>query len=357
MDFGHTTISNLNGTDDMIWIHVIVVILFFPLGILIMRRFSVSLQINEGNSDQEGLDENYRDRREDVVSSRTLMIAGIPPGYCTKEMLRRHFTEAYPECPVQEVQPAYDVSKLTSLDGKRERARKARLYCESEAAQRGAGQQMCPHSCGIVWMKCDDGCGSSCAHCGGCKSVDALTFYTREEQALKQQVEREKAKVKTKSIGVAFVTFDSVEAAEAVSKDHAGTTIWSWCLPRFVLLCCRRRRSRPVSSLSNLLEPQRWRVRVSPPPDDIYWENLGELHSLFFLKTLFINILVFIILFFFTSPTYIISQLELILNLKSITSKLHLSEKINDFLPTLMLWTLSALLPIIVAYRYVDRIG
>lgn len=51
-------------------------------------------------------------------------------------------------------------------------------------------------------------------------------------------------------------------------------------------------------------------------------------------------------LFFFTSPTYIISQLEPILNFKKFTS----SEKINDFLPTLMLWTLTALLPIIVAY-------
>ena len=48
-DFGHTTISNLNGGADWLWIHGILTVLFFPLGILIMRRFSVNLGIT-GNS-------------------------------------------------------------------------------------------------------------------------------------------------------------------------------------------------------------------------------------------------------------------------------------------------------------------
>ena len=71
--------------------------------------------------------------------------------------------------------------------------------------QNGAGQQMCPHTCGIIWLKMDDGCGSMTPCCNSCRTVDALSFYTREEQAIRSQVEREKAKVKTKSIGIAFV--------------------------------------------------------------------------------------------------------------------------------------------------------
>ena len=42
-DFGHTTISNLNGGADWLWIHAIMTVLFFPLGVLVMRRFSVGL--------------------------------------------------------------------------------------------------------------------------------------------------------------------------------------------------------------------------------------------------------------------------------------------------------------------------
>ena len=98
------------------------------------------------------------------------------------------------------------------------------------------------------------------------------------------------------------------------------------------------------------MEPGRWSVRYSPHPDDIYWENLSESLHLFVIKAFFINLFVFVMLFFFTSPAYIISQIQLILNFKEIGTKLSLPAKFNDFLPTLLLWTIAALLPIIVAY-------
>jgi len=161
-----------------------------------------------------------------------------------------------------------------------------------------------------------------------------LTFYKKEESDYVSEVEREKARVKTKSIGIAFVTFRTLSDAKRMLDDHK---------PR-----CRCFSEPPPSTLSNLLEPWHWSVRMAPPPEDIYWENLNESHRFFFLKTFFINFIVFIFLFFFTSPAYIISQLELILNLKTLSPKLP--EKINDFLPTLLLWTLTTLLPIIVAY-------
>ena len=103
-------------------------------------------------------------------------------------------------------------------------------------------------------------------------------------------------------------------------------------------------------SLSNLLDPGKWSVRYSPHPDDIYWENLNESQHLFVIKAFFVNLFLFVILFFFTSPSYILSQLNVILNVKKIGTTLHLPEKMNDFLPTLLLWTIAALLPILVAY-------
>ena len=47
-DFPHTTISNLEGDNDLIWIHIVTTILFTVLGVLIMRRFSVNLRLDEG---------------------------------------------------------------------------------------------------------------------------------------------------------------------------------------------------------------------------------------------------------------------------------------------------------------------
>ena len=55
------------------------------------------------------------------------MIAGIPDTYCTKEFVHRHISEAYnDDAVVEEVQVAYDVSKLSWLDQKRDNAAKAR---------------------------------------------------------------------------------------------------------------------------------------------------------------------------------------------------------------------------------------
>lgn len=198
------------------------------------------------------------------------------------------------------------------------------MYCESYAQKYGAGQQMKPITCGIMCLSCNC-CGNA---------TDAMTFYKKEESEFASEVQKEKARVKTKSIGIAFVTFRKLADAKRMLTDHRSR--------------CRCLSSPSSSSLSTLLEPWDWTVRIAPPPEDIYWENLNERHRFFFAKTFLINFFVFIFLFFFTSPAYIISQLELILNLKDVTDALP--EKINDFVPTLLLWTFSALLPIIVAY-------
>ena len=92
---------------------------------------------------------------------------------------------------VEEVQVAYDVSKLSWLDQKRENSRRARIYCESHAAKHGAGQQMKPCTCGIICSACNCNC---CAN-----ATDALTFYKKEESDYISEVEREKARVKTKA--------------------------------------------------------------------------------------------------------------------------------------------------------------
>ncbi|TRY76367.1 hypothetical protein TCAL_11352 [Tigriopus californicus] len=309
VDFGHTTISNLQGSDERLWVHVILCILFFPVGVYLMRRFSVDLKMDA----------------EDCISSRTLMLVGVPESQCSLANLRRHFHEAYPNYPIEDIQLAFDVSTLCDLDAKRELARRARVYCETYQSRYGAGQQMKPFACGILFTNCH--CWPRC-----CPSVDALTFYTREEACLKQAVEDEKRRIKNKSIGMAFVTFANLHEAKLVKKDFKAK--------------CQCLAAPPTSSISDRLETYNWSVRFAPPPEDIYWENLNDTHRLFFVKALLINVVVFIVLFFFTSPAYIISELELFLNFKDITKW----SKINDFLPTLMLWTLSALLPIIVAY-------
>ena len=93
-DFGHTTISNLKGSDDWLWVHVIVVILFFPLGIYFMRHFSVGLNLTKDTFDDAAPQEDdgaaaagpEEEDTKESYAAKTLMVSGVPPVYCTKEV-------------------------------------------------------------------------------------------------------------------------------------------------------------------------------------------------------------------------------------------------------------------------------
>ena len=317
--FGHTTISNLPSNHGVLWVHIIVGILFMPLGIFIMRKFSVSLRIEVEDSAE--------------VSSRTLMLDGLPREYCKKDVIIRHFQEAYPDLQIDDVQIAYYVSKLCHLNDQLEMAQRGVSFCENyNRKNSGRKLQMAPRACGLL-----------CGLCPCCSSsnVDALDFYKMQEGQLKQSVEFEKVQLQNKAIGVAFVTFSSLPEAKTVNRDHQRMMRWL-------------RSSPPTSSLDNLLQPHDWSVRFAPPPEDIYWENLSRNRYLWAFKVWISNIILFVVLFFFTSPAYIISLLETLpfLNAADLERdlKLSLPAYITDFLPTLMLWTLSALLPVLVAY-------
>jgi len=317
--FGHTTISNLPGNHSVLWVHILVGILFMPLGIYIMRKFSVSLRIEVLTSEE--------------VSSRTLMLDGLPREYCKKDDIIRHFQEAYPTLEIDDVQIAYFVSKLCGLNEDLEMAQRGVAFCENYSRKNGGKKlRMNPHACGLL-------CGL-CSCCTG-TSVDAGEFYKLRETQLKQSVEFEKVRLQSKPIGVAFVTFASLPEAKQVNKDHQKINRLFNSSP-------------PSSSVDNLMRPSSWDVRFAPPPEDIIWENLSRTRHFRLIKVWISNTILFIVLFFFTSPAYIISLLETLpfLNTKDLSDDFNVSlpAYITDFLPTLMLWTLSALLPVLVAY-------
>nr|CAD7435509.1 unnamed protein product [Timema monikensis] len=137
-NFGHTTLSNLDPNSPWLWVHVTLAILYLPLGIIIMRRFSITLKLEE----------------EDGGVSRTLMITNIPRTYCDTADLQRHFREAYPEIEIQDIQLAYDITRLVI-----EKNYQAKLYCENHLKRTGVRLNMRPYLC-----------GNACKCCG-CRTV------------------------------------------------------------------------------------------------------------------------------------------------------------------------------------------
>ena len=44
------------------------------------------------------------------------MLVNIPKAHCTNSMISQHFSEAYPNDEIVEINVSYNVSRLTSLD-------------------------------------------------------------------------------------------------------------------------------------------------------------------------------------------------------------------------------------------------
>nr|XP_053639034.1 calcium permeable stress-gated cation channel 1-like [Cherax quadricarinatus] len=269
-EFGHTTLANLNPQSRLMWVHVTLAFLFLPLGIFFTRRFSKKLELREVTTSV----------------SRTLMITRVPRRSCHKDTILKHFQEAYPEIDVQDVQFAYNIRSLIAYD-------KERYVPE----------------------------------------VDAIEYYTEEEARLANHVENEKIKALQQPTGVAYVTFDTIENAKKVMRDHKNK--------------CDCLRVTPVSSVSAELKPHNWIIRVAPAPEDIYWANLSVTNRHWWLKAIILNIMLFVVLFFLTTPAVIINGLDIIL----LSEKIHsMSPVLSEFLPTLLLWTMAALMPVIVSY-------
>ncbi|XP_022189057.1 calcium permeable stress-gated cation channel 1 [Nilaparvata lugens] len=303
--FGHTTVSNLNPNSSWLWAHVTLALLYLPLGIYVMRCFSVNLK--------------FEDR--DTVS-RTLMISNIPRRNCDADDLHRHFREAYPELEIQGIQLAYNIKRVSSLDKERETVHQAKIFCENYLKDTGIRLEMRPHICGNLC--CCNVLGST---------VDAISYYSEEENRLQAEVETERAMALKRPLGVVFVTMESLQSAKKIYADHRPT--------------CRCSTSPPSSSVSRRLEPHNWHVQFAPSPRDICWENLAvPSHSLYW-KAVLLNFCLFIFLFFLTTPAIFVKLIDTF-NVPNQIEKM--SAILSEFLPTLLLWTVAALLPVIVSH-------
>ncbi|MEQ2221158.1 CSC1-like protein 1, partial [Ilyodon furcidens] len=112
-------------------------------------------------------------------------------------------------------------------------------------------------------------------------------------------------------------------------------------------VCCCGREPQP-SSVSRDLHVNQWRVSFAPHPKSVYWENLSVRGFCWIIRWVGINLLLFFLLTFLTTPTIIINVIDKF----NVTRPIHSlnSPIISQFFPTLLLWSFSALLPNIVYY-------
>ncbi|XP_018332982.1 CSC1-like protein 1 [Agrilus planipennis] len=280
--FGHTTLSNLEPTSNWLWMHVICSFALVPLTVLVMRQTSSRIPTTT------------------ILSSRTVMVTQISKGHRNPEEVRSYFLVRFPNIGIKDVQFAYRIKDLTNLEHQREAARQARIYCEMNNRE-------------IIKVQ-----PYGCYFCCPCKSKNALEYYIEEESRLNALVSQKRHQALHQPLGIAFVTLETAEEAEAVLHTFVPGT-------RF-----------------------HWNITNAPTPSDIIWENLQVSARNWYSKAIIINVILFLVLFFLTTPAYVVNLITTITQQRDLMKKV--SPVISEFLPTLLMLFMAAIMPVIVAY-------
>ncbi|XP_046885802.1 CSC1-like protein 2 isoform X3 [Hypomesus transpacificus] len=308
--FGRTTIANLDADNTLLWLHTTFAFLYLLLTVYSMRRHTSKMHY-----------------KEDDLVKRTLFINGISK-YAEEKLIKQHFEKAYENCIVLEARICYNVAKLMALNSERKKTERSKKFFTDLQSKEHIPTMINPKPCGHL----------CCCIIKGCEQEEAVSYYTKLESKLKEEYRKEREKVNSKPLGMAFVTFQNESMTAIILKDFNACKCQG----------CDCRREPKSSPFSSSLHTHNWTVTYAPDPQNVYWEHLSVGGVPWWLRCFIINCILFLLLFFLTTPAIIISTMDKFNVTKPVE---YLNNPIvTQFFPTLLLWAFSALLPTIVYY-------
>ncbi|XP_033835789.1 CSC1-like protein 2 isoform X2 [Periophthalmus magnuspinnatus] len=308
--FGRTTIANLGADNALLWLHTIFAFLYLLLTVYSMRRHTSKMHY-----------------KEDDLVKRTLFVNGISK-YAEEWDIKQHFEQAYENCVVLEARICYNVARLMYLNTERKKAERNKKFFIDLQSKEHVPTMINPKPCGHL----------CCCIIKGCEQEEAVGYYTKLEANLREDYRKEREKVNSKPLGMAFVTFQNESITALILKDFNACKCHG----------CYCRREPKSSNLSTKLHTHNWTVTYAPHPQNVYWEHLSAGGFYWWGRCFVINSVLFLLLFFLTTPAIIISTMDKF-NVTKPVEYLN-NPIITQFFPTLLLWSFSALLPTIVYY-------
>uniref|UniRef100_A0A8C1ULF2 Transmembrane protein 63A n=1 Tax=Cyprinus carpio TaxID=7962 RepID=A0A8C1ULF2_CYPCA len=282
--FGRTTIANLKKGDMLLWLHTVFAVLYLMITVALLRRHTSKM----------------KGTKREIVSRNTLFVRSVPTA-ASSESIKTHFIK---------------------------RAEKNLQHYNKILQRQGRHEFINPRPCSHLCC--------CCCCCKGCEEVDAIEFYSSQVAALREEEDKLKKSEEVHPLGMAFVSLQNEYMATYILKDFNA------------LECGGGAREPQPSSKSAELRVNKWKVNYAPHPHNIYWENLSLRCWRWWLRFMLLNVALFVLLFFLTTPSIIISTMDKF----NVTKPIHYlnSAVISQFFPTILLWTFSALLPTIVYY-------
>uniref|UniRef100_A0A8D3BUU9 Transmembrane protein 63B n=1 Tax=Scophthalmus maximus TaxID=52904 RepID=A0A8D3BUU9_SCOMX len=291
---------------NLLWLHTVFAFMYLLLTVYSMRRHTSKMHY-----------------KEDDLVKRTLFINGISK-YAEESQIKQ---QAYENCTVLEARICYNVAKLMSLNAERKKTERSKKFFTDLMAKEHVPTMINPKPCGHL----------CCCAITGCEE-EAVSYYTKTEAKLKEEYRKEKEKVHTKPLGMAFVTFQNEAMTAIILKDFNACQVQG----------CRCRQEPGSSQFSDVLHVHNWSVSYAPDPQNVRWYHLSLGGISWWIRCFIINCILFLLLFFLTTPAIIISTMDKFNVTKPVE---YLNNPIvTQFFPTLLLWSFSALLPTIVYY-------
>uniref|UniRef100_A0A8B9P3D0 Transmembrane protein 63C n=1 Tax=Apteryx owenii TaxID=8824 RepID=A0A8B9P3D0_APTOW len=214
------------------------------------------------------------------------------------------------------------ISAFLSTNGQLRKAMKGRLYFTTKAQKEGK-IMIKTHPCARIF----------CCRICGFEQVDAEQYYGELEEKLTDEFNAERNRITLKRLDMAFVTFQDERMTAVILKDYSH-------------IRCRKHPQQ--SSVTTVVKSHHWGVCYAPAPSDIIWENLSVRGTSWWVRFILLNICLFILLFFLTTPAIIVNTMDMFNVTRPVESLKN--PIITQFFPTLLLWAFSVFLPFIVYY-------
>jgi hypothetical protein len=326
--FAQTTIANISSESKMLWVHVICSVILLATSLWMMCHFS---RIVNADSNQH--------------LKRTLLIRNVPKKKRVQVALMQYFERIFPNIGIEGIQFVYDTRRLRQLHSQYIASVNARSYCVE-------------YNCtGVKRLQV-----SSCllGRIGGCctatfgQQKDALTHYEEQIELLEGQVTKEFYQTIGRPLGTAFITFQTEAMAKTVYQHLVELHEQSWAhlLSAKCFRCCPG--FMKLHHADEMLSDS-WVVSKAPYPDDINWDDIGIDHRMVWVRKSIVNIVLFLVFFFLSTPSIFINTLNFLQISQTISAGLsHISPLFSEYVSPLLMVIFSIILPafVVIACDY-----
>lgn len=185
-----------------------------------------------------------------------------------------------------------------------------KISSEKILEQTNKRPQMYPFHFGSMVELCC--CKQLCFKKENSRLTDSINYYTKNENEILNQMIEIKESILKKPLGILFITFQNQKMADTFLKYYRfgflGNFLKSVYGSRFNSCYLCKDLSKD-SSISNQIRSNKWHIKYAPSPNNIKWENISKIGAMWWFRCILINIILFILMIFFTTPSILIEKL------------------------------------------------